>query len=1433
MSKHFFCFCAALAMTLSAAVAQSPARAARNISFPEPTVTLGGVMTTNSAWGESLDDAGVYTIEARKGGKITLQHRNPMMAFIVAGIVHNGSLYAVECTPDGLFYRTYSTSTWNSSASKQEIDVVNLPSDLTYDPVTGKVYGGFWDEDYQGYSRFASFGLTTAEASDIKDPRRDERDIFAIAADGKGTIYTLFGSFDYLATFDPKIGSAERIGKTGISPVANAFEGYGNSMVYDATNDRLLATVYEESGYGENKVRNSALYSINPATGAAEKLMAFDGVVCFSSLYIVSDAPTPTAPAAPTGLRTNAAGTTGSIEFDAPASGIGGAPLSGELLALVRLNGEERIVDGITPGQHVVIPDVSFANGTNTLKITMGTAEERGDFAEIEFWAGEDTPSPVSDLMLVTGDGTARLSWTAPAVGANGGALIAENLRYKVVRFPDNTVVATDLASTSYVDNTLDLTKKSIWYEVTASNSQGSSTAVASNRMPAAGALIVPFSETFDTADDFAVWTVLDCNGSVTWIYDSSAKSVIYRFPQDNTPGDDYLISPAIRLEAGRTYKLGYDYRAYSKTYPESMEVLLGTVPTPEGLSTRLASHIRFTHTKAETAEVSFRAETDGVYYIAFHCISDPMMWSIYVDNVNIDVLDGGVPAVVADAKATPAPQGELKATVSFTTPSADTEGKAISTLTKAVVRRTDTGAIVATVDNIAPGQAVEVVDATITASGTYTWSVVCHNALGGSVAALCSTFVGVDAPGQVQNLTVGEVDRHPVLRWQVPAAGANGGWYNPEGITYRIVRSDGNVIAEACTDLTFTDTGYTTPAKSQDALWYLVTPYSGTVKGAYCQSALTLFGVPYATPATETFAGADMAFYPWITQSWDMPQYAWTLDNMGYNPSAPDQNGDNGLATFHSVGEKAGTESWYYSPMFDISALEAPVVSFWLYHSPSIEGDGSIEIYAGEGTDFESLGTVIRRDAAEADGWLRHTVDLAAWKGNSRLRIAFKGIADAVADIYLDNITIESSLATDAAITSFTAPVRIAKGVEGDYAVAVLNAGSRDLSNIAVKIASGSDVLFSTTVASLAAGEQAVVSAAIVLPRTGTKDLTAAIELAGDMKADNNSASASVLVVEPLIPVPLQLSVADSDAGASLVWLSPEKQGSVLDDVEKYTDFAIDGIGEWSMHDGDYAYTFYINNNVDYPNASDRKAFQVLNVEKLGIDIWEQGKAHSGKKIFAAMAANGYVNNDWLISPRLNGAEQWISFWARSFTVSTDIKPERMRVFYSTTDANPVNFTEITTNYIELDGTWRQFTYFMPEGARHFAVNCVSDDSFAMFVDDLCFNDLSVPAWKLTGYEVWRDGVKIDDTTETSYIDADAPAKATYTVRAVYGTNAVSADSNAADYTASSLATPSAAAEIEAVFTPSGIALDPATPLAPGIYIIRYTDGTTSKITR
>lgn len=1337
-------------------------------AVPAPSTTVCGIMVSNDDWTPSSPESGVYNIQVIPGGQITKQYSSPAMAEVLSGLKKDNVVYTIEATASGrYYYRQMNASDWSTIGSRQEIDVENAAADLCYDPVTGKAYGSFWRDTYQGFANFGSFDLSTAEATYIDKVQRDERDIFALAADSKGTIYCLFGSYNYLATLDPATGQVNRIKTTGLEPATNFAEARVNSMCYDEENDRLIASIYEEEGWGANKTHKSGLFIINPHTGDVEKVMSFPGSACFAALHVVDAVPDPAAPGSPRNVKVSLdrTGLSGTVSFIAPTVSFGGEPLSGSMMALISINGTESVIENITPGQAVTSPSLSFVQGENTVRVIMASEEFRGGSEVLYVWGGEDIPLPVTDVELSVADGTATLTWKEPVAGEHDGILNAENLRYRIVRMPENRTVAEAATGSSFTDSDLDPSYRSIYYTVTAYNSTGSAPAVQSN-FSTTESFTVPFAEGFNTPDDFALWTIENVNGGSTWEYNTTNKAATYEYDPDKQKGDDWLISPPIRLHAGKAYKLSYSWRVMMKAYPESFEVWLGDAPDSKSMTESLATHLKVSNTSFQSADKAFSVDKDGDYFIGVHEVSDPYMYILLIDDILIDEIDNRVPASVEDLTVIPAAQGVRSALVRFTVPDKDQQGGSLTSVTKATISRN--GVTIAELTDVAPGKQMEYNDTGISADGVQKYSVSCSNSNGDGVAAYAEAYVGIDAPGAVGSLTIAEVAGHPYLSWEAPVEGVNGGWFDADAVTYRIVRSDGQVVAENCAETRFTDQSYTSPSKGQDAIWYLVTPYVGTLKGAYAQSELLLCGQPYTTPATETFANAEMKYYPWISQSSNAVNYAWTLDNMGYNPQVADQNGDRGLATFHSVGEPVGTVSYFYSPKFDISSLDNPVVSFWLYHAPG-EGDGRVELLVADGGDtFRPLGSeAIARTSST--GWTRHSVSLGDCKSAPWVRIGFKATGDGTADIYLDNFEIGNQLVTDLALTALSLPLNIAAGEDIHGVATVLNAGVNDVASAGLKISDGKGTqLASVDITDLKSGNETLLPFEIPASAVGRLDVKAEIIIDGDGNLANNSASGSVNIVEAKVNAPANLRSSEGDDGIVLTWDAPASDGIVTDDVEAYEDFAIDGIGQWTMWDGDYDVTYAISNGVDYPHASDRKAFQVCNADVLGINIWDEGKPHSGKKMFMALCSYNYVNNDWLISPELNGTQQWISFFARSFTLQ-NTPAERMRVWYSDIDNDPANFTEITSSYVELPGSWMRYSYYLPEGAKYFAVNCVSDGAFAMFIDDISYNDLTVPTWKIDHYDIYRNNEKIGESVETFYLIGSQAEGADFSVKAVY----------------------------------------------------------------
>lgn len=767
-----------------------------------------------------------------------------------------------------------------------------------------------------------------------------------------------------------------------------------------------------------------------------------------------------------------------------------------------------------------------------------------------------------------------------------------------------------------------------------------------------------------------------------------------------------------------------------------------------------------------------FSVEEDGYYYLGFYCYSDGKKGcSLTIDNVGVAEVSNNVPGTVGNLTVVPAPLGALKATVAFNAPTADAQGTALDAAVKINVYRD--GTLVRTFAEAQPGEALSWLDEGVPESGIHTYRVVASNAAGEGAEAKAEAFVGVDVPGAAGNVTLHDVDGKAVVSWTAPTVGSRGGWFDPSTVSYRVLRSDGQVVAEGYTSTTFTDAKL--PAStSQQLIYYVITTYGGNAKGDYAVTPYCVFGNPYAAPLTEGFAGSDMAHYPWLTESDADVHQSWTLQDSGVNPLTADQNGDKGLATFHSIGEKPGIHTSFSSPKISIAALDHPAVSFWMYHShdSNVATPESIEVKVmTDGGEWQAVdGAKWMRDNGST-GWRRHIVDLSAFKSSKYVRIAFVGTTAGGMDVHLDNITVDNMFETDAELTNIAGPKKIASGELAEYDVKVTNAGLTDLADIKVVLndASGTQ-LAETTIAQLKADAQVMVTLPVAHQAKGSISVTAVVAAAADANAANNTKTITTKVVDPVIPVPQSLDCTKTADGLRLSWQSPWAKGSVTDDIESYKDWAIDNVGDWTMADLDHDVTCYINKDLgEYDNASSPKAFQVCNANTLGIDIWDEGKPHSGNKMLMAMAGVKYVNNDWLISPRLNGDEQTISFFARSFTLENQ-QPERMRVLYSTTDTDPANFTKIhAADYIELSGEWAEFRYVVPQGARYFAINCVSDSGFAMFVDDLSFNDLTVPQLKLKEYEVYRNGALLGKTSATEITDPEVVDGTVYTVRAIF----------------------------------------------------------------
>jgi len=184
-------------------------------------------------------------------------------------------------------------------------------------------------------------------------------------------------------------------------------------------------------------------------------------------------------------------------------------------------------------------------------------------------------------------------------------------------------------------------------------------------------------------------------------------------------------------------------------------------------------------------------------------------------------------------------------------------------------------------------------------------------------------------------------------------------------------------------------------------------------------------------------------------------------------------------------------------------------------------------------------------------------------------------------------------------------------------------------------------------------------------------------------------------------------------------------------DSFETYTDFAISGVGSWTLIDVDLQTTYGFQ-GVTFTNSGVAKSFQVFNATTttpaLTASATSDWTARTGNKHMVCFAADGPatgpLNNDWLISPQitLGASGNSLTFWAKACDATYGAEKFKVGISSGNTTAN-VTLLSTGTVTIPSNINWVQYTYNVPSSfdgqAVYFSINCVSDDQFGFAVDD------------------------------------------------------------------------------------------------------------------
>lgn len=423
-------------------------------------------------------------------------------------------------------------------------------------------------------------------------------------------------------------------------------------------------------------------------------------------------------------------------------------------------------------------------------------------------WIGEDVEvyAPLNSYavpikLTAVGDNV-EILYTPRADGKNSGWIDPNKLKHKIERSKDNEnnyKVIEDAygGDLPYVDTTLE-GPAVYYYRISAIYAGGkASDPVKAGSIFAGGAFDVPFSEDFKTAAGFAKFSVLTSNSSYYWKYNSLG----YAETSGYTTYTTQLVTPALNLEAGKTYKVTAKAWVNSSTAAKDLIITGGTEATDVSLTQIEKINITGLSSKKQDIEAYFVPETSGKYYFGFKGENKSSSY-YYLDDVLVEesVLK---PAAVTDLTFTPDDHGANSATIAFTTPAKTNAGVTMTELTKVEVNRkalpdgeaeivkTFTGA------ECAPGTAISFVDE-VPEAGKYIYSVVSTLDETTSDEAISEIkWIGYDIPKALSaysgmNLTSNEDTPNPIIKWGSLSGSVlteNGGYADAANFKYRVYR--------------------------------------------------------------------------------------------------------------------------------------------------------------------------------------------------------------------------------------------------------------------------------------------------------------------------------------------------------------------------------------------------------------------------------------------------------------------------------------------------------------------------------------------------------------------------------------------------------------------------------------------------------------------
>ena len=1254
---------------------------------------------------------------------------------------------------------------YNYHIGQQVGPIIAMGLDL--DPITDEIYGIVYREDFDGYMLAKIIYNHTPESTKIADIS-GRWNTFMIDADGTfygiRKEYTMIDGFEYLSgstlcKLDRQTGAVTEIGPTGKYPA------YVSGGCIDRSTGRMFWSVSDnDSGY---------LCEINKTTGEATTVYMYPNGEEVCGMYVPVALAADKAPAAVTGLKASfeKGALEGTISFSAPLKLFDGSQPSGNVTVHVMVNGVEKASKEVAYGSLVSIPITVDQPDYYNFIVYAENAAGKGPKEKIDdFYIGKDTPLAPTSVVLTEKNNKMSLTWDAVTGSVNDGYINPDEVVYNVVRYPDNKEVATGISATSF-EETLETpeTQTAYNYGVTAVYNNLKSKETVSNAI-SLGVIVPPYSSNFSDPTGFTGFTIINANNDdYTWELNTDYGFARIRW-NATIAMDDWLITPAIKLQAGESYEVSFEAYSSSVSNVERLEVKWGDEPTVAGMKYEAVGPTDINNGGLSAPGMLISSyitpPADGLYYIGVHGISPKDKSALWVGDIKIAAPQSAeLPGIVTDLTAAPDPNGALTATISFTAPSVTMGETPLQSLTKIEVANSE-GNVVHTFDNPTPGQKLS---CTVSEKkgGDYTYTVTCYNTQGAGIVATISTHVGLDKPSVPENFTIvapdysGKVN----LTWNQVTTDQNGNAINPDLVTYTLNRIEGGQQVEIASGLKTTSYNY--QAVNEGDQEFVQCAVFAVTDGGYGSGALSEMipvGTPYSGMA-ESFAKGELNYIWGINSSGGA---SWGLYNDRASMSS--QDNDNGFVGMEA--SSIGDSAYIFSGLVSLENMANPGMTFYTFNMMGEAGtpdENILRVYVREdGSEYEKvLDNSVQNLCNAQSGWGKVKVDLSAFK-NKVIQVRIEGEAVNFAYVLIDNIRISDLLNNDLHALDISAPATANTGEKFRVNVTFQNNGLSAASDYTVELYADGKLTDTKAGVTIQPDARMVQSFYCTMPAVATKPVVyhAVINYSLDGNPDDNTTqTVSVTPRIPKLPAVSDLDAKIIQGAVELNWSKPNleamKGQSVTDDFEDATSFA-SSYGDWKFVDVDNSEVGGFE-QTDIPGITPgvtKGSFWVWDHSLLGNQYFA---AHSGSKyLFSLYRADQGKADDWAISPELDGKQQTISFYAKSYD---EDYPEKIEVYYSTGSTNYKDFVKVSGVGGQVPGDWTEYTATLPEGAKRFAIRSVAEDAFMLMIDDITYIPYVATDYEFTGYNIYRDGVKLNLALlqNASYSDANVTEGSTY----------------------------------------------------------------------